>query len=154
MPSKEHPMTRDQSDFESFFEGYVEAYNRSLGDSVDHEAIQTHFSPSFIGAGPGTLMTGDNDEAFARTLQKGFAFYRSIGTKKMNITSVQITDIDESHYLAKVHYSAEYDKDGEPLTIPFPVSYMLEDTEGQLRIFGFIAGDEMALYRQYGLISD
>lgn len=147
-------MARDQSDFEDFFAGYVDAYNRSLGDSVDHEAIRSHFSPSFIAAGPEGVMTGENDESFSQALDKGYAFYKSIGTRQMNVTGVQITDIDESHYMAKVHYTAEYEKDGEPLVIPFPVSYMIEDREGQLQIFGFVAGDEMALYRQYGLVDD
>lgn len=144
-------MRQGKPDFDAFFESYVAAYNRSLGESVDVEAIRSHFSESFIAAGPGTVMTGDNDETFSQTLEKGYAFYKSIGTKKMEVTGVAVTDIDEGHYLAKVDYRAEYEKDGATIAIPFSVSYLLEEHEGRLKIFGFIAGDEMALYRRYGL---
>ncbi|WP_421951273.1 nuclear transport factor 2 family protein [Pelagibacterium sp.] len=147
-------MPRDQSDFESFFADYLDAYNRSLGDRVDYGAIRSHFSSCFIAAGPEGVMTSENDESFSQALDKSCAFYKSIGTKKMNVTGVQITDIDEGHYIAKVHYAAEYEKDDEPLVIPFAVTYMLEDRDGQLKIFGFVAGDEMAIYRQYDLIPD
>lgn len=138
-------------DFDAFFDSYVAAYNRSLGERVDVKAIRSHFSESFIAAGPGSVMTGDNDEAFGETLEKGYAFYKSIGTKKMEVTGVDVTDIDDGYSLAKVHYRAEYEKDGETIAIPFSVSYMLEERDGHLKIFGFVAGDEMALYRQYGL---
>jgi hypothetical protein len=138
-------------DFDAFFDSYVAAYNRSLSERVDVKAIRSHFSESFIAAGPGSVMTGDNDEAFGETLEKGYAFYKSIGTKKMEVTGVDVTDIDDGHSLAKVHYRAEYEKDGETIAIPFSVSYMLEERDGHLKIFGFVAGDEMALYRQYGL---
>lgn len=147
-------MQHAEPDFDTFFHGYVAAYNRSLGERVDAKAIRSHFSESFIAAGPGSVMTGDNDETFSETLEKGYAFYKSIGTRKMDVTGVEVTDIDEGHYLAKVSYRAEYEKDGETIAIPFSVSYLLETREGRLKIFGFVAGDEMALYRQYGLLPD
>ncbi|WMT89659.1 nuclear transport factor 2 family protein [Pelagibacterium sp. H642] len=145
-------MKRAKSDFDAFFQSYVRAYNRSLGESVDVHGIRSHFSESFIAAGPGTVMTGDNDETFTETLQKGYAFYKSIGTRRMEVTSVEVTDIDEEHYLAKVGYQAQYEKDGEAIAIPFCVSYLLEERDGRLKVFGFVAGDEMELYRQHGLI--
>lgn len=139
-------------DFEAFFSAYAETYNRSLGDSVDTAAIRAHFSESFIAAGPDTVMTGDNDEGFAETLRNGYAFYKSIGTRHMAVTGIDVTDIDETHFLVKVSYRAHYEKDGEEIAIPFPVSYLLETRNGQPRIFGFVAGDEMGLYRRYGLL--
>ena len=144
-------MQHARPDFDAFFSGYVAAYNRSLGDRVDADGIRAHFSDSFIAAGPDAVMTGDNDESFSETLEKGYAFYKSIGTKKMEFTGVEVTDIDETHYLARVSYRAEYEKDGEIIAIPFSVSYLLERRGERLKIFGFVAGDEMALYRQYGL---
>lgn len=142
------------ADFDAFFQNYVTAYNRSLGDRVDTEALRSHFSESFIAAGPGTVMTGDNDETFSETLEKGYAFYKSLGTQKMEVTGIQVSPIDESHFLAKVQYRAEYEKDGERIAIPFSVSYLLEEREHRLKIFGFVAGDELALYHQYGLIPE
>lgn len=143
-----------QPDFASFFAGYVDAYNRSLGARVDTASIRGHFSESFIGAGPGTVMTGDNDESFAETLEKGYAFYKSIGTRHMAVLGLETTVIDPTHFLVKVSYRARYDKGGETIEIDFPVSYFLEMREGHPKIFGFVAGDEMALYRQYGLIDE
>lgn len=147
-------MPGTRPDFGAFFDSYVNAYNRSLSDHVDVEAIRSHFSESFIAVGPGAVMTGDNDETFAETLEKGHAFYKSIGTKKMEVTGVEVIDIDEGHYLAKVGYRAQYEKDGEMIAIPFSVSYMLERREDRLKVFGFVAGDEMELYRRHGLMKD
>ncbi len=41
-----------------------------------------------------------------------------------------------------------------PLSIEFDVVYMLQRREGGPKIFAFVAGDEMALYRQYGLVDE
>jgi len=143
-----------QPDFDAFFADYVAAYNRSLGDSVDDAAIRGCFADSFIAAGPQGVMTGNNDETFSDTLRKGYAFYKSIGTRSMAVEGVEVTGIDPMHFLARVSYRAAYDKDGEEIVIPFSVSYLLQYREDRLRIFAFIAGDEMAIYRRYGLVAD
>ena len=36
----------------------------------------------------------------------------------------------------------------------FDVTYMLQRRPDGPRIFGFVAGDEMALYREYGLVDE
>ena len=56
---------------EQVFDGYVAAFNRSLGDSVDVAAIRAHFSACFVAAGPGGVRRGENSEEFAETLQQG-----------------------------------------------------------------------------------
>lgn len=142
-----------QPDIKAFFEDYAAAYNRSLGDSVDAAAIRASFADSFIGAGPQGVISGDNDETFTETLHKGYAFYKSIGTRHMAVEDVKVTEIDPMHFLATVSYRATYDKDGKEIVIPFSVAYLLQYREAQLKIFAFIAGDEMGLYRQYGLAS-
>lgn len=143
-----------QPDFRAFFQSYVDAYNRSLAGDVDLAGIRSHFSESFIAAGPHGVVTGDNDESFVETLKKGYAFYREIGTRRLAIREVDASPIDATHYLATISYTATYDLHGDDVRIPFDVSYILEERDGQLRIFGFIAGDEMALYRKYGLLND
>jgi hypothetical protein len=138
-----------------FFRGYVEAFNRSLEESVDVAGIRAHFSPCFVAAGPNGVQCGHNDDAFAETLQKGYAFYKSIGTKAMAVRGVTTTPIDEIHHMAKVDFRASYEKaDGEKIDIDFAVTYMLAARGESFEIFAFVAGDEMALYRKHGLVAD
>jgi hypothetical protein len=140
---------------ERFFEGYVEAFNRSLGASVDVAGIRSHFSPCFVGAGPNGVQCGQNDDAFADTLQQGYAFYTAIGTKAMAIRGISTTPIDDAHQMAKVDYRATYEKrSGETVNLDFAVTYMLAARDDTFEIFAFVAGDEMALYRKHGLLPD
>lgn len=137
----------------AFFESYANLYNRALaGENVFGE-IENRFSPRFIAAGPDGVSTGKQGPAFRRMLAKGYAFYRSIGTRKMTARRVEASSIDANHCLAKVFYRAEYTKpDGSDLKLDFDVTYMLDVSTTKPKIFGFVAGDEMALYRQHGLV--
>jgi hypothetical protein len=140
---------------ERFFKSYVDAFNRSLGDQVDVEGIRSHFAECFIGAGPGGVRCGENGEEFAETLRQGYRFYTSIGTKAMALRGVTTTPIDDTHQMAKVDYRATYEKpSGENVELDFGVTYLLASSNDSFQIFAFIAGDEMALYRQYGLVPE
>jgi hypothetical protein len=139
-------------DLERFFESYVAAFNRSLGASVDVDGIRRHFAQAFIGAGPGGVAPGRNDESFAETLRKGYAFYKQIGTERLEMRSVAATPIDADHVMAKVSFAASYRKDGHEIAIPFDVTYLLARLDGEWRIFAYVAGDEMAAYREHGLL--
>jgi len=138
-----------------FFREYVNVFNRSLGSEVDVEGIRSHFSDCFVAAGPGGVKCGENNDDFADTLRQGYAFYQSIGTRAMAVRNVKTTPIDESHHMARVEYRATYDKpSGETVEIDFAVTYFLAAQDQSLTIFGFVAGDEMALYRQHGLLGE
>lgn len=138
-----------------FFAGYIEAFNRSLGDAVDADGIRRHFSSCFVGAGPQGVQCGQNDEHFTEMLEQGYAFYRSIGTRAMVVREVTTTRIDATHELARVAYTAHYVKpQGEPVAIDFEVSYLLAARGETYEIFAFVTGDEMALYRKHGLVPD
>jgi hypothetical protein len=140
-------------DFDRFFAAYTDAYNRSLGDRVDHDAIVASFADCFVAAGPGGVNCGKNDDSFRAALDQGFAFYKSIGTRKMSVRRVDVTPIDELHHMAKVHYRADYEKrGGEAVGIDFDVTYLLQTRDGVSRIFAFVAGDEMGAYRRHGLV--
>ncbi len=142
-----------QADYKAFFDGYAAAYTRSLGERVEVEAIRAAFADHFIAAGPAGVAPGANDESFAAGLVKAYEFYRSIGTRRMAVRAVHPTAIDEAHDLVAVDYRADYvRKDGTEVTIDFTVTYALAVTPAGPKIFAFIAGDEMALYRQYGLV--
>ncbi len=138
-----------------FFDSYANLYNRALAGEDVFEEIMARFSPKFIAAGPDGVSTGKQDGAFRRTLEKGYRFYRDIGTKKMTAKRVEVTPIDGCHAMAKVVYRADYEKeDGSPLQLEFDVTYFLDTSTLKPKIFGFVAGDEMGLYRQHGLIPE
>jgi hypothetical protein len=143
-----HPMTIDE-----FFAGYVDAFNRSLGDTVDAEGIRRHFSACFVGAGPYGVQCGQNDASFTEALEQGYAFYRKIGTRAMAVRGITTIPIDDAHTLARVAYRANYEKPGgEALDLDFDVNYVLAAREETYEIFAFITGDERALYDEHGLL--
>lgn len=139
----------------AFFESYADLYNRALAGEDVFDEIMVRFSPKFIAAGPDGVATGKQGGAFRRTLEKGYRFYRDIGTRKMTAKRVEVTPIDGCHCMARVFYAADYQKkDGSPLRIEFDMTYFLDTSTVKPKIFGFVAGDEMALYRQHGLMPE
>ena len=55
--------------------------------------------------------------------------------------------------MVRPFFRADYrKKDGSQVSIEFDVAYMLQRRVGGPKIFAFVAGDEMALYREYGLV--
>jgi hypothetical protein len=140
-------------DFDEFFSRYVAAYNRSLGGKVDVDGIRSHFTESFLAAGPGTVRCGKNNWLFSLVLKRGYAYYKKIGTRRLAVRRVEVTPIDELHHLARVFYTGDFEKkSGEQIHIDFEVSYLLQTREGGPKIFAFIAGDEEAAYREKGLL--
>lgn len=139
-------------DFELFFRTYSDLYNRALGDDPDYDAIAARFSSCFVAAGAEGVRCGENDGEFRAALERSYAFYRKIGTKRMSALRCETVEIDAAHFMVKVFYRAGYAKPGAPVTIDFDVTYLLETTQGEPKIFAFIAGDEMDAYRRAGLI--
>jgi hypothetical protein len=144
----------DMPDYTQWFRDYAAAYERSLGERVDSAAIRVCFAEGFVAASlQGPVQAGINDEAFERTLQAAYGFYRAIGTRSMSVERVEVAPICPNHDRVRVFYRAGYRKpDGSPLTIRFDVVYLLQRRGEGPKIYAFIAGDEMALYRQHGLV--
>jgi hypothetical protein len=145
-----------QPDYEAFFREYARAYERSLGDSIDVEAIRGFFAEAFVSASTtGQVAAGKNDKQFGETMEKGYAFYKAIGTVSMAIDRVEPEVLCENHDRVRVFYVAGYrKKDGSAVSIPFDVVYLLQRRAEGPKIFGFISGDEMGTYRQYGLVNE
>jgi hypothetical protein len=151
----ESKRTLEEPDIYGFFRDYVAAFNRSLGESPDLETVRRSFAPCFVAAGPTGVICGQNDESFSEVLEKGYAFYRSIGTRSMTLLRVDLTLIDANHQMARVFYSSEYERpDGDLVTIDFDVTYLLHIENGKLQIFAYVAGDERALLRERGLLAE
>jgi hypothetical protein len=138
-----------------FFHDYAAAFNRSLGASVDAQAIMAAYGDCFISAGPQGVECGRNGDEFRKVLHDMYAFYKRIGMQRMSVREIDATMIDERHMLARVHWSADYEKhDGTPVSIQFGVSYLMQRLPGKAaKILAFVAGDEMAALRQHGLIT-
>ena len=142
------------ADLERFFRDYADLYNRALAGQAVFDDIMARFSESFVAASPHGVNAGENGPEFRQVLKEGYDFYRRIGARRMRVHRVDITLIDETHHMAKVCYAADYVRpsNGEALTLPFEVTYLLETRDGRSRIFAFVASDEMAVYREHGLL--
>jgi len=145
-----------EPDYAAFFREYARAYERSLGDSVDVKAIRGFFAESFVSASTtGQVAVGANDQRFEEALQQGYAFYKAIGTVSMEIDHIEPEALYENHDRVRVFYVAGYQKkDGSTASISFDVMYLVQRRSEGPKIFGFIAGDEMADFRQYGLVNE
>jgi hypothetical protein len=145
-----------QPDYEAFFRAYVDVFNRSTKSGVDVDAIRASYAEFFVSASAGGVVQGGaNDEKYAEILRQGTGFYEAIGLQGMTLLKVETTPIDAEHDMVRPYFRAEYrKKDGKTVAIEFDVVYMLQRREGGPKIFAFVAGDEMALYRQYGLVDD
>lgn len=142
-----------RQDFDGFFRDYTELYNQALAGRPNYQRIMDCFAECFMSSGPSGVNCGDNGPKFRDMLKQGYAFYRQIGAKRMNVLRCEITDIDPDHHMVKVFYRADYEKDGKPISIDFDVTYLLTSAKGKAKIFAFVAGDEMGAYRRAGLIT-
>jgi hypothetical protein len=143
-----------EPDYAAFFHRYADAYQRSLGDHVEADLIRSFFADTVMALSTsGALMPGENDDSFARTLEQGYDFAKAIGTVSMEADRVEVDALAENHDRVRVFYTAGYRRrDGAALTIPFSIVYLLQRRADGPKIFAFIAGDEMGLYRQHGLV--
>ena len=111
------------------------------------------FSDCFIAANPAGVACGKNDEELESQILKGLQFYRSIGTRSMNVLEIAVTALNQFHALARVRWQSQYRKrDGEGERIDFDVIYLLQINGERPRIFAYITGDEEEALRERGLI--
>ena len=137
---------------ETFFADYARRTNDALSGNLDVEATAGALAGCFIGAGPTGVRCSPNDEELRSVIPQGIEFYRSMGTVSMNVRATEITPLDDHHDMVRVFWTSDYKKDGGTVTIDFEVIYLLEDTSGTPKIFGYITGDEQKAYRDHGLI--
>jgi hypothetical protein len=143
-----------QPDFKSFFDDYCAAFNRSLGERVDADAIMSAFADCFVGASPAGVNCGQNGPRFREVLETGYKFYKDVGTECMNVRGVDVTAIDDNHHIARVGWRADYKRrNGSLVSIDFEVTYILQTQPGQSsKIFAYVTGDEMAALEEHGLL--
>jgi hypothetical protein len=136
-----------------FFSGYETRFNDALNGKEDIEATVNSFTSCFMSASPAGVNCGKNDDSFREAIPKGSAFYKSIGTRAMKINSVEITGLDDLHYMVKVSWDSWYEKKSkEQVSISFDVIYFLQLKDNELKIFLYITGDEQKVLKENGLI--
>jgi hypothetical protein len=137
----------------AFFERYESFFNRSLGGEMDTDELAALYASEFIAASPAGVMAGRNDDRLKQVMAQGYERYRAIGTKEMRLRDVRLSPIDGHHCLAHVAWTAVYARKGQPdAAIDFDVHYFLQELGGELKVFGWVSGDEQALLTQHGVI--
>lgn len=142
-----------EASIRTFFARYESVFNRALGGDMDMDEVAALYASAFIAASPAGVMTGKNDDQLKEVMAKGYARYRSIGTKDMRIRDVRVFSIDEHHCVAHVAWTATYARKDQPdIAIDFDVHYFAQVLDGEPKVFGWVSGDEEALLRQHGIV--
>ena len=140
---------------EGFFAAYAARFNAALRDpnGLDVEATAGAFADYFVEAGPAGVHGGKNDDTFRARIPIGYGFYRSIGTTAMDITSLELTSLDEYHWMARVHWDSRYAREGGgEVRIEFDVIYFLQVSGDEAKIFAYVTGDEEKALQERGLM--
>ena len=134
------------------FERYEQLFNKSLRGDMDMDEITSVYASAFIAVSPTGIVAGKNDGELEQAIERGYARYRAIGTKEMQIRDVQILPIDEHHCVAHVAWTAIYNREAQPdVQIDFDVHYLVQKLDGDPKIFGWVSGDEQALLKTHGI---
>ncbi len=142
-----------EADVRAFFERYERIFNQALGDEIGMDEVATLYAPEFIAASPAGVMTGRNDDQLRQAMAQGYARYREIGTKAMRLRDVRLSPMDALHGVAHVAWTATYARKGRPdVAIDFEVHYLVQALDGDLKVFGWVSGDEQALLKQHGVV--
>src|SRR5262245_59411763 len=89
-----------------FFEAYQGRMNAALQTppAVDVAAAAAAFSRYFVGSNPRQVSGARNGWLLRLMMRRGYARYRRIGTKRMEIRSLSVTALDDWHALARTHW--------------------------------------------------
>lgn len=150
-------MSKRKKNIEEFFSRYESNFNSTLNSdgSGVAESVQPFFANCFVESGPSGVVCGKNNGEFVTKISQVFQFYRGIGSKGMSILSKDVTLIDDLHASVNVYWRYSYEKEGAEGAIDFHVVYLLTTIEGgDLKIFGFIVGDELKALKEHGLITE
>lgn len=140
-----------------FFEAYAARLNAALESPprVDVAAAVSAFAGYFVGSGPAGPMGGSNGWFLRFSIPHGYAFYRRIGTQRMEVRGLRVTPIDDFHAMAHTHWWSSYRRrsDGATVEIEFDNVYILHiPGRGDPKIFAWITGDEQQVLKDHGLV--
>jgi hypothetical protein len=139
-----------------FFEAYQARMNDALKDppKIDSAKTVAAFAKYFVGTNPSSVSGGRNGWLFRFMIPRGYAFYRKIGTERMEVRGLRVAPIDDYHAMAHTHWWSSYRrKSGEMVEIEFDNIYMLHIPQGgEPKIFAYVTGDEQQVLKDHGLI--
>ena len=142
-----------ETSIREFFNRYQRFFTEALAGNLDTDELSVLYTSDFIAASPAGVMTGKNDDTLKQNMINGYAHYRTIGTKSMQVHNIRLSPIDDQHAVAHVTWAAVYVKDRQPdINIDFEVHYLIQEFDGQPKIFGWVSGDEKALLRERGVV--
>jgi hypothetical protein len=142
-----------EASIKEFFSRYQRFFTEGLAGNLDTETLSELYTSEFIAVSPAGVMTGKNDDTFKQNMINGYAHYRNIGTKGMMVQNIRLSPIDNQHSVAHVAWTAVYAKDSQQdIIIDFEVHYLIQELDGQIKIFGWVSGDEQALLRERGVV--
>ena len=132
---------------EEFFTRYAAL---SMGD--DHRAMADMYAPSFFAAGPKGSMVFANDARFLEWLAQVRAFNRQHGMRAISPATVRETVLSPLHVLARVRWSARFEKTGDR-AIEFEIAYLIERAGEAWRVLGYVSErDQDEEMRALGLL--
>lgn len=150
------PMSQpiQQHEIENFFNRYERRFNDALaGGESDIDETVNSFAEFFIEASPTGVTFGKNDKKFRKAISQGWMFYKNIGVRSMDISSIQITILDPFHAIVKVHWNSAFERKNKTKgDLAFDVFYLIQKQVEDLRIFAYITGDEQQALKDEGLI--
>jgi hypothetical protein len=139
-----------------FFEAYQARMNDALEDSpkIDASGVAAAFSKYFVGSNPKSVSGARNGWLFRLMIPRGYAFYRKIGTERMEVRGLKVVPLDDFHAMAHTHWWSSYRrKSGESVQIEFDNIYLLHIPEGgEPKIFAYVTGDEQQVLKDHGLV--
>src|SRR5688500_11437605 len=104
-------MDRRSERLNDFFNLYADSFNKALRDGTpDIEGTVKSFSDCFLAAIPVGITCGNNNKEFMAAILQGYAFYKSIGIKAMDIISLQTTVLDNFHEMTRVRWKSAFVK--------------------------------------------
>lgn len=141
-------------DYEQMFRRYVDAMNAALDDADTSGTIQSFYAETSLALSlDGRLQAATNAE-LGLILSQMQDLYRKSSMQAMTLGRVEATALEENHDRVVVHYIADYLARGATVPVPFSVTYLCQRRGEDAKIFAFIAGDEAALLRQYGVLDE
>jgi hypothetical protein len=144
-------------EIDHFFIEYEDNFNEAISgnESGFKTNVKDSFADCFIESGPAGVLCAKNDEQFIEKIEQGLQFYKSIGSRSMQVVAKDVTRIDGLHALVKAtwHYTA-IKKDKEEVEIDFDIFYLLRIENEKVKIITYIAGDEQKVLAEKGLVQE
>lgn len=141
-----------ENEVRKLFERYERSFARGLRGDVDLDEATSFYAQAFVAAAPAGVISGTNGEELKQAIEQGYAHYRATGAREMRIRHVGITPIDERHCVARVAWTAVYERKERPdVAIDFDVHYLVQKLGKAPLIFGWISGDEREILEKHGI---